>query len=353
MHKPREYFLDACDTCVCRTDGELSCRNRTCAVPPSCQNVDYTRDLCCGRCTDGRPDYHKPPSVNCTGKIETVYASDFSLSAEMKNLNIRAYDENGSVLKVFYNPWRIVHCQCSLVNRDVSVVKVSATDSRGQTSDCEQRVFIADHTAPSFILCPTDRHVSEGETVSWREPIATDNVGVWRLNRNYNPNKPFPVGTTTVLYIATDYDNNRAFCKFNVHVAAKEYGLGQQPDRETPYHHSYSALIGGVTGTVVIIIIVLVGVVVYRHCRLKHKLRRQPSNYPTPIPTISNVIYDSTVEEFVRPADGATLKPPPYSPQSFPPSYDEVFWYENGAAEVHLPDYQPPEYEYIHRIEAR
>ena len=55
--------------------------------------------------------------------------------------------------------------------------------------------------------------------VTWDEPEATDdNCGLSTLTQTHNPGDPFPIGTTSVTYKATDDAGHEATCQFTVTV---------------------------------------------------------------------------------------------------------------------------------------
>ena len=54
-------------------------------------------------------------------------------------------------------------------------------------------------------------------TVTWTEPIATDNSGMTpTVTQTHQPGDRFPVGTTRVTYTFSDIAGNQAMCFFMV-----------------------------------------------------------------------------------------------------------------------------------------
>ena len=85
---------------------------------------------------------------------------------------------------------------------------------------------VADITAPTFTYCPLDLSAytsegSSGTSVSWNEPVATDNSDTVFYSRSHKPDDQFPVGSTTVTYYARDISGNQATCTFTVTVLGK------------------------------------------------------------------------------------------------------------------------------------
>ncbi|SMD45535.1 Por secretion system C-terminal sorting domain-containing protein [Aquiflexum balticum DSM 16537] len=80
-----------------------------------------------------------------------------------------------------------------------------------------------DAIAPVISDCPTDISVSNAEgvcsaAVTWTAPTASDDSGSVSFTSNFEPGAVFPVGTTEVIYTATDPAGNQATCSFNVTV---------------------------------------------------------------------------------------------------------------------------------------
>lgn len=96
----------------------------------------------------------------------------------------------------------------------------------GKDSDlyatCSFTVTINDNFDPVFDTCPSNITVDANENctaiVTWEEPTASDNCGFKpQLTSDYDGD-PFPIGTTTVTYTATDEGGNTATCSFDVTV---------------------------------------------------------------------------------------------------------------------------------------
>ena len=104
-----------------------------------------------------------------------------------------------------------------------STVTYVATDISGTTATCSFDVIVSDLTKPVISNCPADINVSISalgcnQVVSWTEPTATDNCSILSFAGTNSPGNIFPVGTTTVSYIATDASGNSSTCNFNVIV---------------------------------------------------------------------------------------------------------------------------------------
>ncbi len=85
---------------------------------------------------------------------------------------------------------------------------------------------------PQITFCPGDITAStalgtSGTTVTWQEPMATDNSGIANLiSRSLPPGAFFQIGVTTVTYVFQDPSLNTDFCTFDIYVSAgKIYSL--------------------------------------------------------------------------------------------------------------------------------
>jgi hypothetical protein len=113
---------------------------------------------------------------------------------------------------------------------DVIDYKLVAFDSAGHRSACAFKVRFANPpcsavtTPPTIVDCPTNISVQAnfGQTcaaVTWTPPTATAAFNIsTRLTSNYASGFCFPIGTTPVIYTATDSCGNTATCTFNVTV---------------------------------------------------------------------------------------------------------------------------------------
>ncbi len=104
-------------------------------------------------------------------------------------------------------------------------VTLTVTDSHGVSSSCNATVTVMDTTSPVISDCPANITVNTGpgratcdQTVSWTPPTAKDNCGLASFEPNITPGSLFPVGMTTVTYVATDTSGNSTPCSFTVTV---------------------------------------------------------------------------------------------------------------------------------------
>jgi uncharacterized repeat protein (TIGR01451 family) len=115
--------------------------------------------------------------------------------------------------------------------KGTTTITWTATDGSANSSSCTQTVTVNDTEAPK-ITCPTDVSVTSptgscAATVNLGVPTATDNcdgteVPVPSRSDNKPITDPFPVGTTTVTWTATDSSGNHSSCNQNVVVLDNE-----------------------------------------------------------------------------------------------------------------------------------
>ncbi|MFL5741115.1 MAG: HYR domain-containing protein [Flavisolibacter sp.] len=86
----------------------------------------------------------------------------------------------------------------------------TATDASGKTSSCTQTVLVSDKEKPSITAPPAINTTANAgkcsAVVSLGTPVTSDNCGIASVTSNAPAN--FPVGSTTVLWTATDVNGN-------------------------------------------------------------------------------------------------------------------------------------------------
>jgi PKD repeat protein len=104
-----------------------------------------------------------------------------------------------------------------------TTVTYTGTDDHGNSSQSSFTISVADTEDPTIDEMPIDVTVtaSSGEdtaSATWIEPVAIDNCGVIAFTSDAFPGDIFPVGTTSVNYIATDSAGNSFSDSFSVTV---------------------------------------------------------------------------------------------------------------------------------------
>ena len=109
----------------------------------------------------------------------------------------------------------------------VTINKFVVTDASGNEASCSFTVSVSDGEGPVIADCPGDIEQSNDAdactaVITWEEPTATDNQtasGDITWIKSHESGESFPVGETTVTYIAVDESSNQsAACSFTVTV---------------------------------------------------------------------------------------------------------------------------------------
>ena len=110
----------------------------------------------------------------------------------------------------------------SLFNIGTTQVIYTATDAAGNTATCSFNVNVVDNIPPVITGCPTNITASANAscqaTVSWTAPGFSDNCAGATLGVSKASGSLFNIGTTQVIYTATDAAGNTATCTFMVNV---------------------------------------------------------------------------------------------------------------------------------------
>lgn len=113
-----------------------------------------------------------------------------------------------------------------------TVVTYTATDASGNTASCQFSVIVTDGSPPVLTDCPQDISTlvgSTGEgTAYWSLPNASDACSEVTLGSTHEPGESFPVGTTDVIYTASDINGNISTCSFEVNVVYGELNFDFQ-----------------------------------------------------------------------------------------------------------------------------
>nr|XP_050846929.1 uncharacterized protein LOC127062539 isoform X3 [Vespula vulgaris] len=94
--------------------------------------------------------------------------------------------------------------------------------SKKQAS-CVLRIIVKEGEAPKVKDCPNNIDVTgkNGTSITWTEPIFTDNVKVTRISSNESPGRPFDVGGHRIEYEASDEAGWSSKCVFTVVLRAE------------------------------------------------------------------------------------------------------------------------------------
>ncbi|MBR9833447.1 HYR domain-containing protein [bacterium] len=109
----------------------------------------------------------------------------------------------------------------------INSVVLKGIDASGNESTKLATVTVYDTIHPMIMSCPTSiiQTADAGSCnaiVTWTTPAAADNCGIDSLIASHNPNSTFPIGTTTITYIAYDESLNTDTCTFTITITDNE-----------------------------------------------------------------------------------------------------------------------------------
>lgn len=89
-------------------------------------------------------------------------------------------------------------------------------------TSCDQTLTLRDQINPIITFCPSDTSVAPNDSceavVNFQMAIAIDNCGAVSVTATHQPGDTFEVGTTTVVFTATDACGNTTTCSFDIEV---------------------------------------------------------------------------------------------------------------------------------------
>ncbi|MEC9475667.1 MAG: HYR domain-containing protein [Planctomycetota bacterium] len=105
----------------------------------------------------------------------------------------------------------------------VTTVDITTEDLHGNTAAASFTVTVLDEQVPALSGIPADIEMTAelglcGATVSWDEPVATDNCESIDLNSNVTSGSFFDIGTTVVTYSVSDSSGNISESSFTVSI---------------------------------------------------------------------------------------------------------------------------------------
>ncbi len=170
----------------------------------------------CGVYTLVVSDDEAPVIVNCQSNISVN--NDAGDCGAIVNFSAPTATDN-CVLSSFSSN----HNSGELFPVGTTTVTYTATDGGGNITTCSFDITVADSENPTIANCPANITVSNslnqcGAYVSWAVPVASDNCNVNSFTTTYSPGAFFPLGTSTVVYTATDNAGNSTTCSFSVTV---------------------------------------------------------------------------------------------------------------------------------------
>ena len=156
------------------------------------------------------------PEINCFTDTLTFYVPDTSCVSDV-SWGLPFYSDNcpGSVLKASASPGQFPVGD--------SIITYTVTDWADNQSTCSLVMQIIDTVPPVIYHCPNDTTLVLGENecekqVFWQMPFADDNCGIFADSISHQSGDIFPIGMTTVVYIAVDSSGNADTCRFSIHI---------------------------------------------------------------------------------------------------------------------------------------
>ena len=153
------------------------------------------------------------PAITCSGNV--TYYSNPGQCGVSKNLLQQPVTEDNCGLLSLSND------APTLLPVGQTTVTWTVVDNALNAGACSLVVTVLDTLRPSFAGCPLNLTVAAGANCQglayWNTPSASDACGVTMV-ASHTSGSSFPVGTTTVTYVATDPSGNAATCSFNVTV---------------------------------------------------------------------------------------------------------------------------------------
>lgn len=117
----------------------------------------------------------------------------------------------------------------SIFGLGTTTISYVATDAAGNTATCSFTVNVTDAIAPVISGCPNNMALASdpgqcGAVATWTIPSATDNCGTANIIQTSGlaSGSLFPIGTSTVVYTATDSAGNSTTCQFSITVTDTE-----------------------------------------------------------------------------------------------------------------------------------
>jgi hypothetical protein len=109
---------------------------------------------------------------------------------------------------------------CDDIGTNVATLLVS--DLSGNTATCTAQITVEDNLPPD-LFCPDDivAYTTPNDCLApvfFNEPMIADNCGIGSVISSHSSGNIFPVGTTVVIFSATDGSENISSCQFNIEV---------------------------------------------------------------------------------------------------------------------------------------
>lgn len=166
----------------------------------------------------------------------------------------------------------------------------TVTDASGNTDTASFQITVIDTEQPSFNAVPPSDTVNNdsgvcGAVFSWTTLTALDNCGGVVVTSTHNSGDIFPIGTTTVIYIATDASGNIDSVSFTITVIDNEVPVLTCPATITvntdPGQCSASNVALGTLGVV-------------ENCTVASNTNDAPTIFPVGTTTVNYTVVDAS-----------------------------------------------------------
>lgn len=181
------------------------------------------------------PAIPAPPTITCPGDKSTVTESGLC-TAEVTGLTATIFDPDGDISALRWvmtgattgaSPLTgINNLTTYTFNKGITTITYTVIDALGASASCSFTVTVADNQPP-VITCPADitTTYTEGDcgaAINAGTATATDNCGVNSVTGVRSDGllltNPYPVGTTTITWTATDVDGLTSTCVQTIHI---------------------------------------------------------------------------------------------------------------------------------------
>ncbi|XP_071506901.1 hyalin-like [Diadema antillarum] len=186
------------------------------ATPPNTAECEFTVTI--------TVDQAVPVFDNCPVGTLNFVADEGTSSATVTWPTITATDDEDPNVDITSNYQPGVELELGSYD-----VEYQAMDSAGNIGYCGFVVEVIDLEPPFISPCPDDQTLYVANAISdvralWSTPGATDNSGRVTITRPSGraSGSRFPVGTSTILYVAEDPSGNFAVCSFVIFVEVKQ-----------------------------------------------------------------------------------------------------------------------------------
>ncbi|MEQ9350946.1 MAG: HYR domain-containing protein, partial [Vicingaceae bacterium] len=232
--------VDSNATCIGNMDGGATATASGGAIPYtySWSNSDVTASI--SGVADGTYSVIVTDANGCSGVDTTDIIVVDTIKPTVVTIDTTIYLASSGLFTIdssFVNNGSFDNCTVARIELDSTnfdcselgsnTVQLIVTDINGNIDSAAATVTVRDTILPTINNCPADIIVSTDPSncaavVNWTAPTAADNCTVDSLVGNFTSGSTFPIGTTTVRYIAYDQGLLTDTCFFTITVVDNE-----------------------------------------------------------------------------------------------------------------------------------